>query len=110
MWSTPRGLALKAGVVVVGAGAVFAAVGVAKPAGPTLSDVPAANQRAAGYAPAPRLSPETQQIVWAQGSTRLENPDGITSFYGYQNDVPSADNAAFPQMVPTPDNNTEAQK
>jgi hypothetical protein len=104
----------------VGAGAIaaaavcgvgFSALGWADASsGARLSDVPTANQRAAGYAPASRLSAELQQVTWAQGSTRLENPAGIVSFYGYENDVPSADDAQFPQMLPTTANPTEAQK
>jgi hypothetical protein len=77
---------------------------------PRLSHVPSANQKAAGYAPASRLSLEIQQIAVAQGSTRLESPRDIVSFYGYENDVPSADNPALPQMLPTTANPTEAQK
>jgi hypothetical protein len=80
------------------------------PHSPSLSDVPGANQRAAGYAPASRLSVELQQIAVAQGATKLENPEGIVSFYGYENDTPSADDAALPQMLPTPQNPAEAQK
>jgi hypothetical protein len=72
--------------------------------------VPAPNQKAAGYAPAPRLSRELQQVVWAQGATKLENPAGIIDFYGYENDVPSADDPALPQMLPTPTSPTEAIK
>src|SRR4051794_8912396 len=106
-----RGVALTASVGAALAGAVFAAAGIAGPkSGPALSEVATANQKAEGYAPAVRLSPQLQQIVWAQGSNKLENPSGVDSFYGYQNDVPSADDPALPQMVPTPGNNTEAQK
>src|SRR4051812_40668147 len=77
---------------------------------PHLTDVPSANQKAAGYAPASRLAAELHQVAWAQGSTRLENPRDIVSFYGYENDVPSADDPALPQMLPTTANPTEAQK
>ncbi|MDP9292818.1 MAG: phosphatase, partial [Actinomycetota bacterium] len=107
-----RTRALGAGAVVATVGGVaFSALGWADPShAPNLSHVPSANQKAAGYAPASRLSAELQQITWAQGSTRLENPKDIVSFYGYENDVPSADNPAFPQMLPTTANPTEAQK
>ena len=95
----------------VTAGAVFVATGTADSShGFSVSDVPTANQRAAGYAPASRLSAGLTQIVAAQGSTKLENPDGIVSFYGYENDTPSADDPNLPQMVPTPASPTEAQK
>src|SRR5215813_1567000 len=76
----------------------FAAL--ADPSGQSLTSVPAANPKAAGYAPAHQLSPELRQVVVAQGSLPLENPDGIIGWYGYENDAPSADNANLPQMVP----------
>jgi hypothetical protein len=81
---------------------VFAAAATAALAdrGPSLTTVPAANQKAAGFAPGPLLSPELRQIVQAQGSMALENPQGIIGWYGYENDAPSPDNAALPQMVP----------
>jgi len=72
--------------------------------------VSSANQKAVGYAPASRLSPQLSQVVWAQGSTKIENPQGIISYYGYENDVPSADNPSQPQMMPTLQNPTEAIK
>src|SRR3954447_6490521 len=107
---------LKAGVAAVVGVAVFAGVGIAgPPSGPAVSDVPGANTKAAGYAPASKLSAQLQQIVWAQGSTPLENPDGIDTHYGYQNDVSSPDDPSKPRMVPTtisspPSANEEAQK
>lgn len=105
-----RALVSGLAVATVGGGAL-AAIGVADSSGgPHLSHLPSANQRAAGYAPASRLSSELQQVVWAQGATKLENPSGITGFYGYQNDVPSADNPSLPQMAPLPAQPTEAQK
>ncbi|MDX6663816.1 MAG: hypothetical protein QOG68_22, partial [Solirubrobacteraceae bacterium] len=54
----------------------------------------------AGYAPASRLAGGLSEIVVAQGSTAVENPTGIVTHYGYENDTPSPDNAALPQMVP----------
>ncbi len=102
--------AVLAGAAVAG-GAIFAAGGVAGgPDSPSLTGVATANSKAAGYAPASRLSPELQQLAWAQGSTKLENPQGFTSFYGYQNDAPSADDPSLPQLVPTAASATEAQK
>jgi hypothetical protein len=83
------------------AGAVFAAVGTASPSSnPDLTNVPAANTRSDGYAPASVLSPELAQLAVAQGSTKLENPSALTSYYGYDNDVLNA--AGEPQMLPTP--------
>jgi hypothetical protein len=82
-------------------GVVFAAAGAASPpSGPTLTNVPTPNTRSDGYAPASKLSPELTQTVVAQGSTKLENTSGLTSYYGYDNDVLNA--AGEPQMVPTP--------
>ena len=75
------------------------------------SHVPAANPKAAGYAPAHQISGELLLSIQAQGSMPLENPQGITGWYGYQNDTASPTTPALPQMVPaslaTP---TEAQK
>lgn len=70
------------------------------PSGPALTGVPAANTRSAGYAPSDVLSPELRQIAVSQGSTKLENPSALTSFYGYNNDV--LNEAGQPVMVPTP--------
>jgi hypothetical protein len=82
-------------------GAVFAANGVASPpSGPTLTNVPTANTRSDGFAPASKLSPQLSQTTVAQGSTRMENSSALTSFYGYDNDVLNA--AGNPVMVPTP--------
>jgi hypothetical protein len=72
--------------------------------------VPTANQRAAGYAPASRLSAELSQVAVAQGAMRLENPSAIVTNYGYENDVPATDNPLLPQMVPTAASATEAIK
>ena len=74
--------------------------GATPPSGPTLTGVPAANTRSAGYAPSDVLSPELSQTAVAQGSTRLENPSALTSYYGYDNDVLGP--AGQPSMVPSP--------
>jgi hypothetical protein len=85
--------------VAVAAAAMVAVTGASSTEGLSLTGVPA-NTKSDGYAPASRLSPELQQIVVAQGSTKLENPSALTSYYGYTNDVLNA--AGEPQMVPTP--------
>jgi hypothetical protein len=95
------GVTATAGVAVVGTGA-------ADPGGFSLTDVPSANTRSDGYAPANRWSPELTPVVVAQGATRVENPSALTSFYGYDNDVLNA--AGDPQMVPTPTKADEATK
>jgi hypothetical protein len=93
----------------MGVGAVFAAVGLASPPGLTLTNVPTANTRSDGFAPASKLSPELRQVAVAQGSTKLENPSALTSYYGYDNDV--LNSVGEPQMVPTPTSPTnEAHK
>jgi hypothetical protein len=93
----------------VGIGAVFAASGTASPPGLELTNVPTANTKSDGYASASRLSPQLRQIAVAQGSTKLENPSALTSYYGYDNDVLNA--AGEPQMLPTPTSPaTEAHK
>ncbi|HEX5526183.1 MAG TPA: hypothetical protein VFX44_03160 [Solirubrobacterales bacterium] len=76
------------GVLALAIAAALVAVAAATPpSGPVLTGVPSANTRSAGYAPASALSPELSQTVVAQGSTKLENPSALTSYYGYDNDV-----------------------
>jgi hypothetical protein len=95
----------------IGGAAVLAATSLASSGdGPALTNVPAANVKAIGYSPSHKLSAELMQVAVAQGSTPLENPSGLTRFYGYQNDVVSPDNPLLPQMVPTLNVPTEAQK
>jgi hypothetical protein len=92
-------------------GAVFAATGAADTpwgSGPDLSNVPTANTKSDGYSPASKLSPELTQVVLAQGSTKVENPNSVLSYYGYNNDVLNA--SGDPVMVPTPTNPVEATK
>src|SRR5215470_14761447 len=103
---------LKMLVVASAAAAVTAAVGDEKPSGPSLTNVPTASVKAVGFAPASRLSPELRVTMVAQGSTALENPQGIIGWYGYENDTPAPDNPALPQMVPSfaSPAPTEAQK
>ena len=98
-----------AGSALLAGGATFAAIGLASPPdSPSLTGVPSANTKSDGYAPASVLSPELRQLVVAQGSTKLENPSSLTSYYGYDNDV--VNSAGEPQMLPTPTTPTEAQK
>jgi hypothetical protein len=99
------------------AGALIAALATAatvvadQSQGPSITPVAAANPRAAGYAPASVLAGGLGQVVLAQGSTALENPSGIVTHYGYENDVASPDDPARPQMVPVDlSAPTEAQK
>jgi hypothetical protein len=96
-----RALAL-AGAAILGV-MLFATVGpAASSTRLELNAVAQPNLKADGYAAAPKLSADIQQVVWAQGATRLENPNGVITDYGYENDVPASDDPARPQMVPTP--------
>jgi hypothetical protein len=98
---------LATGIMAVGG--IFASGASAFPGwGLDLTGVKNANTRSDGYAPASKLSSQLYQTLVAQGSTPLENPSSLTSYYGYDNDVLNA--AGQPQMVPTPSNPTEAHK
>ena len=90
---------------------VTAAVADSSRSGPPLTNLPAANRKVAGHAPASQLSSELRTRIAAQGSMALENPEGIIGWYGYENDAPSPEDATAPQMVPgTKASPTEAQK
>jgi len=89
---------------------VTAAVAQSRSSGPSITTLSDPNTKAVGYAPASRLSTELRQTMVAQGSMALENPQGIIGWYGYENDTPSLDNPAVPQMVPTAVIPVEAQK
>ena len=102
-WKKPAAAAASAALVLG-----VAAVGWAGPGGPALSPVATANPKSDGYAPASKLSKELRAVVQAQGSTRVENPSALTSYYGYDNDVTNS--AGEPQMVPTSTTNNEATK
>jgi hypothetical protein len=97
-----------AGAVVIAGAVSTAAAAAPASSGPALSNVSTANTKSDGYAPASRLSAELAQTVLAQGSTKLENPSDLTSYYGYDNDV--LNSAGQPQMLPTPGSATEAHK
>jgi hypothetical protein len=86
--------------VVLGVAALGVGVAITSGADPTLTNVPSVNVKAAGFAPAHVLSPELLEAPVAQGSMRLENPEGIIGWYGYENDAPSPDDPSLPQLVP----------
>jgi hypothetical protein len=94
------------------AGIAAAAVGagLASSDGPVFGNVPSAQPKAAGYAPANILSTELRGSVAAEGADAVENPSGVVTNYGYYNDVPSTENPAVPQMAPGGSPVTEAQK
>jgi hypothetical protein len=97
-----------AGTVVVAGAVSTAAIAATASSGLAVSNIPTANTKSDGFAPASRLSAELTQIVLAQGSTKLENSSALTSYYGYDNDV--VNSAGQPQMLPTPTTATEAHK
>jgi hypothetical protein len=103
-----RNVALLGGAIAASSAALAAAVTASPPDPAQLTGVPAANTKSDGYAPAGVLSSELSQVVVAQGSTKLENPSALTSYYGYDNDV--LNSAGQPQMLPTPTNPHEAHK
>jgi hypothetical protein len=83
------------GVAATGA----AAVSAMSQSGTSLTNVPNANTKSVGYTPPSVLSPELQQVIVAQGSTKVENPNPATvSYYGYDNNKLNA--AGDPVMVP----------
>jgi len=96
------------GAVSTGVAAASAGAGTSHRGGLELANVPTANTKSDGYAPATKLSAGLAQVAVAQGSTKLENRSALTSYYGYDNDVLNA--AGQPQMLPTPTSSTEAQK
>jgi hypothetical protein len=100
-------LAVLAAVCAVAIGAV-ATGAVPLGNGPALSDVPTANTKSPGFAPASKLSAELSQVGVAQGSTKLENGTAQVSYDGYDNDVLNA--AGEPQMLPTPAVSNDAHK
>jgi len=102
-----RRLALGFAFAAVAVGAIVTG-GAAAPHDLELAGVATPNTRSDGFAPASKLSPELQEVVWAQGSTSLENPEALTSYYGYDNNVVNA--AGAPVMVPTTANPIEAHK
>jgi hypothetical protein len=88
------------------AGILWVAVGSASTVD-SLTPVPAANTKSVGSAPPTLLSPQLAQIVWAQGSYKLENGTPAIPFYGYYGDGPM-----FPASgaVQSPGHNVEASK
>jgi len=69
------------------AAASTAVVAIAGGGGVSYSNVPTADVKAAGYAPASVLSPELRQEMVAQGSMRLDGAQDPVGWYGYINDA-----------------------
>src|SRR5690242_13061732 len=53
-----------------------------------LTHIAAANPKTPGFAAPNILSQELEQIVWANGAMKLENPTALIGYYGYNNDGP----------------------
>src|SRR5919201_279167 len=87
---------------------VTTTVAASEPDGPALTSVPSANTKATGYAPPDVLSSQLQQVVVAQGATKVENPGAAISYYGYDNDL--LDEQGQPVMVPAGSFTSEAHK
>src|SRR5919204_1592619 len=87
---------------------VTTTVAASEPDGPALTSVPSANTKATGYAPPDVLSSQLQQVVVAQGATKVENPGAAISYYGYDNDL--LDEQGQPVMVPAGAFTSEAHK
>jgi hypothetical protein len=81
--------------------ASLAAVAAVQASSPSFTPVPNAQPRTEGISVPNALPPELAEIVVAQGSNVLENPDGTITNYGYYGDGP---------FVPAPGGLTEAQK
>jgi Bacterial protein of unknown function (DUF839) len=79
---------------------IFATTSAIAFPGLELSGVKRANTRSDGYSPASKLSPQLAQTIVAEGSTPVENPSPLASYYGFDNDLLNA--AGQPQMLPTP--------
>ena len=75
--------------------------------GPAITDAGSANTKTAGIALPDKLSPQWRETTVAQGSTALENPSALTSFYGYFNDGPML---PAPGAVQATGHNVEATK
>jgi len=82
-----RAVVAAALVTGVGAAAIGVAAGTAGPA-VSFTNVPSATTKAPGFSRTTVLSPQLQQIAWAQGSTPVENPSNGISAYGYDDGAP----------------------
>ncbi|MDX6539088.1 MAG: hypothetical protein QOI71_698 [Gaiellales bacterium] len=97
-----------AGLAGAAALSVVAVLGVASFANESaVTDAGAANTKAAGISLPDKLSPQWRETTVAQGSTPLENPSALTSWYGYFNDGPMV---PAPGAVQATGHNVEATK
>ncbi len=106
-----------AAALVVGVGTAVVGVTVGT-AGPSVSftNVPSAQPKVAGFWEANLLSPELQEIVWAQGSNAVENSSNQIVAYGYDDGAPyvpivgGTPGAATLPGAAQPPNQSEAKK
>ena len=82
-----RAILLAVATAAVGAAAIGVTTGAAGPS-VSFTNVAVANTKVAGYSRPNLLSPQLQEIVWAQGSNPVENPDNGISAYGYDDGAP----------------------
>ncbi len=94
------GIAAALGAVAVLGATTFAS-------GPAITDAGPANTKTAGITLPDKLSPQWREMTVAQGSTALENPSALTSWYGYFNDGPML---PAPGDVQATGHNVEATK
>jgi len=73
----------------------------------SLTHVPNANPKAAGFSAPNILSPELAEIAVAQGAMVLENSSPLTGYYGYDNNGPML---PMPGDIQAPGHNVEAKK
>ena len=91
--------------IMMGLGASHAQAQAQSPA--QLTHIVAANPKTAGFVAPNILSRELEQIVWANGAMKLENPTALIGFYGYYNDGP---HLPAPGAVQVPGTTIEASK
>jgi hypothetical protein len=78
-------------IVLGGLAAVVAVVAGATAAGPgslTLTNIVAANPKTPGFSQPNILSSELQEVVWAQGSMKLDGGTSAVPYYGYDGNGP----------------------
>src|SRR5258708_4895127 len=72
-----------------------------------VTPVASANPKSVGVAAPNVLSPELIAAIVTQGSSKLENPSDLTSYYGYDNDGPPV---PVPGDLPSAIHKVEATK
>jgi hypothetical protein len=73
-----------------------------------LTGIASANAKAVGMSQPNILSPQLQEVIWAQGSYKLDGGTGHNLYYGYDDVSPSG--AANAPFLPASGSTVEAQK